>query len=221
MRFRLRILPSSVRAGTRRQANSLFASERRTNTRIRTARPSRRWSIAPGGTQLSPLRNLFQVSVTGQFESEKDAQALADTTFAILKLGGTYLDLQGLEGPGWRPVDDALTTSSVCLNSSAISTVSTMPKTLGKICGSAGLAMCRPARASAPKRSCQVVILTTMANHAREYPSDCILESFIDRECLPFDMQVLEFRSPSKHFGSYRRSKRAAIPRSGSLLLCT
>ena len=35
------------------------ASERRTNTRIRMARPLRRWSIAPGGTQLSPLQNLF------------------------------------------------------------------------------------------------------------------------------------------------------------------
>ena len=59
VRFRLRILLSSARASTRRQANSLFASERRTNTRMQTGRPSRRWSIAPVGTQLSPLRNLF------------------------------------------------------------------------------------------------------------------------------------------------------------------
>jgi hypothetical protein len=38
VRFRLKIVPSSVRASTRTQVNSLFASERRTNTSMRTAR---------------------------------------------------------------------------------------------------------------------------------------------------------------------------------------
>lgn len=46
----------------------------------------------------STLRDSIEVSVSGQFESEKDAQALADACFAILKLGGAYLDLEGLEG---------------------------------------------------------------------------------------------------------------------------
>jgi hypothetical protein len=46
----------------------------------------------------STLSNSIQISVSGQFESEKDAQALADACFAILKLGGAYLDLEGLEG---------------------------------------------------------------------------------------------------------------------------
>ena len=34
MRFRLRILPSSVRASTRRQANSLFAKARKIHARL-------------------------------------------------------------------------------------------------------------------------------------------------------------------------------------------
>lgn len=46
----------------------------------------------------STLSDSIKVSVSGQFESQKDAQALADACFAILKLGGAYLDLVGLEG---------------------------------------------------------------------------------------------------------------------------
>jgi hypothetical protein len=46
----------------------------------------------------STLSDSIQINVSGQFESERDAQALADACFAILKLGGAYLDLDGLEG---------------------------------------------------------------------------------------------------------------------------
>ena len=46
----------------------------------------------------STLSDSIQISVSGQFESKKDTQALADACFAILKLGGAYLDLEGLEG---------------------------------------------------------------------------------------------------------------------------
>ena len=60
VRFLLRILESSARASTRRQANNLFDSERPTSTRMPTERPSRQWSIEPDGTLRFPLQSPFR-----------------------------------------------------------------------------------------------------------------------------------------------------------------
>ena len=60
VRFPLRILESSARGSTRRQANNLFDSERPTSTRMPTERPSRQWSIGPDGTLPFPLQSLFR-----------------------------------------------------------------------------------------------------------------------------------------------------------------
>ena len=40
----------------------------------------------------------MRIIVDGQFASDNEARALSDATFAILKLGGAYLDLEGLDG---------------------------------------------------------------------------------------------------------------------------
>jgi hypothetical protein len=46
----------------------------------------------------STLSDSIQIAVSGQFETEKDGKALVNACFAILKLGGAYLNLEGLEG---------------------------------------------------------------------------------------------------------------------------
>jgi hypothetical protein len=46
----------------------------------------------------STLSDSIRISVDGQFASENEARAVSDATFAILKLGGAYLDLEGLDG---------------------------------------------------------------------------------------------------------------------------
>jgi hypothetical protein len=49
---------------------------------------------------------------------------------------------------------------------------------------SPGLAMCRPARASAPKKELPGGDTHDDGKSCREYPNDCLLESFIGREYL-------------------------------------
>ena len=46
----------------------------------------------------STLADSIRINFDGQIASENDARALCETTFAILKMGGSYLDLQGLDG---------------------------------------------------------------------------------------------------------------------------